>query len=209
MRPSRPDLSPSPGGKFSEVGLVEEDATPVRYSREIFSHGQGGAIGMTSGSDFQTPEPGSTNRKRGSKRGSNLVAAAAAGGVVGGAAAARVSPLNFHPVVESETESQTETEDDDLTEKGEPTEEDMRKGVFEMDEGVAWSDAELDEANDYAGHEKADGRVVQQQQQQHEDVVREHGIEHDDDDDIWNDEDEDEEDENDSLFYETSPSKMA
>jgi len=206
-RPSRPDLSPSPGGKFSEVGLVGVDATPVRYSREIFTHGQSGAIGMTSGSDFQTPEAGSTNRKRGSKRGSNLVAAAAAGGVVGAAAAAtRVSPLNFHPVVESETESQTEMEDDNATDKGEPTEEDMGEGLFEMDEGVAWSDAELDEANEYAGSAKRDGHALQH------DVVPERGVhggrDDDDDDDIWNDEDE-EEDEDDSLFYETSPSKMA
>lgn len=156
---------------------------------------------MTSGSDFQTPEPGSTNRKRGSKRGSNLVvAAAAAGGVVGagaGAAVARVSPLNFHPVVESASEAETGDEGDETEKELEPPEGEMGEGVFEMEEGVEWSDVDESEK-------------VGDQRQQEQDMVRghgNHGIRDKEDDDIWNDEDEDDED--DSLFYETSPSKMA
>lgn len=183
-------------GRFSEVGLV--DATPVRYSKEI-SNGAG-AIGMTSGSDFQTP----VSRKRASVRDSmrgSMVGALAAGGVAGSAIAAgagRVGPLNFHPVIESETEAETEV-------KKEPPEEEMGEAMFEMDDGVAWSDADTERAadirRDHVGGQQANAYELQ--------GVR-HGQEQDeedDGDDIWNEGDVDDED--DSLFYETSPSKMA
>lgn len=187
--------------RFSEVGLVPVTATPVRYSKEISSGV--GAVGMTSGTDFDTPV---SRRKGGSVRtsangllqhpGALAVGAAGSGAVAGAVARVGVSPLNFHPVV-AESDTETETEMEVGNGGGE------EEAVFEMDEDEddegAWSDAETERERPF-DLGQSQGRVGEMDGD---------GMDREEDGEEDGEEEVDEVSEDDSLFYETSPSKMA